>query len=57
MNRRSFAGTCVLWLTLLTRVVAAGTVPNPKVIGPVPPTAQPGDPSHGYPFFSVAEDL
>ena len=32
-------------------------VPNPTVIGPIPATAPPGDPSHGYPFFSTTVDL
>ena len=57
MNQRSIAGLCLLWLTLLTRLVGVGAVPNPKVIGPIPPKAPPGDPSHEYPFFSRAEDL
>ena len=30
---------------------AAAVVPNPTVIGPIPATAPPGDPSHAYPFF------
>ena len=33
------------------------TVPNPTVIGPIPATAAPGDPSHAYPFFSTTVDL
>ena len=32
-------------------------VPNPTVIGPIPATAPPGDPSHNYPFFSTTVDL
>jgi len=32
-------------------------VPNPTVIGPIAATAVPGDPSHGYPFFSTTVDL
>jgi hypothetical protein len=32
-------------------------VPNPTVIGPIPATAAPGDPSHNYPFFSTTVDL
>ena len=31
--------------------------PNPTVIGPIPATAVPGDPSHNYPFFSTTVDL
>jgi hypothetical protein len=33
------------------------TVPNPTVIGPIPVTAPPGDPSHAYPFYSTMVDL
>ena len=32
-------------------------VPNPTVIGPIPATAPPGDPSHAYPFYSTTVDL
>src|SRR5215475_9237259 len=35
----------------------AGAVPNPTVTGPIPANAQPGDPSHDYPFFSYAPQL
>jgi Alpha/beta hydrolase domain len=35
----------------------ATLVPNPVVIGPIPATASPGDPSHDYPFFSTTIDL
>jgi alpha/beta hydrolase family protein len=42
-------------------VVAVGAqtmpVPNPTVIGPIPATAAPGDPSHKYPFFATVQDL
>ncbi len=42
-------------------VVAAGAqtvpVPNPTVIGPIPATAPPGDPSHNYPFYATVQDL
>lgn len=31
--------------------------PSPTVIGPIPATAPPGDPSHDYPFFSSTRDL
>jgi len=37
--------------------LSAQSVPNPSVIGPVPATATPGDPSHNYPFFSTNIDL
>lgn len=33
------------------------SVPVPKVTGPVPATAAPGDPSHNYPFFSTKQWL
>jgi hypothetical protein len=33
------------------------TVPSPVVTGPIPATARPGDPSHGYPFFATDQDL
>ncbi len=32
-------------------------IPNPVVIGPIPATVPPGDPSHNYPFFSTTADL
>jgi hypothetical protein len=32
-------------------------VANPIVVGPIPATAPPGDPSHDYPFFSTTADL
>jgi hypothetical protein len=32
-------------------------VPNPKVIGPIPAAAPPGDPSHNYPFFATNVNL
>ncbi|MBZ5623846.1 MAG: hypothetical protein LAQ69_34855 [Acidobacteriia bacterium] len=57
MNRRLCAAICLIALAVLTRVAGAGSVPNPKVIGPVPPNGQPGDSSHDYPFFSTALDL
>ncbi|TCO50375.1 hypothetical protein EV646_102449 [Kribbella antiqua] len=31
--------------------------PPPTVIGPIPVTSSPGDPSHGYPFMSTDRDL
>ena len=27
------------------------------MIGPIPATARPGDPSHNYPFFATDQDL
>ena len=35
----------------------AAPVPNPSVIGPIAPTAEPGDASHGYPFLATEVDL
>lgn len=35
----------------------ASLVPSPASVRSVPPTAAPGDPSHGYSFFSSAVDL
>lgn len=32
-------------------------VPVPTVHGPIPSTAQPGDPSHDYPFYATTWDL
>ena len=57
MNCRLCTGTCLLLLGELTRAAGAGSVPNPKVIGPIPATAKPGDPSRDYPFFSTTADL
>src|SRR4029450_10479865 len=50
----------VLVLTLvgwLWAAPGAHAVTNPTVTGPIPATAQPGDPSHDYPFFSFAPQL
>ncbi len=44
-------------LLSLATLASAGSVPNPNVIGPIPANAQPGDPSHNYPFFSTTVDL
>src|SRR5215468_6425998 len=41
----------------LSMVTPVGAVPNPTVTGPIPASAQPGDPSHDYPFFSFAPQL
>jgi hypothetical protein len=35
----------------------AAPVPNPSVVGPIAPTAQPGDASHGYPFLATEVEL
>src|SRR5688572_4635208 len=34
-------------------MVWAADLPTPKITGPIPATATPGDPSHNYPFFST----
>jgi Alpha/beta hydrolase domain len=47
----------VVTLGALGQTAAAAAVPNPTVIGPIPATAPPGDPSHNYPFFSTTVDL
>jgi hypothetical protein len=36
---------------------AVSAAANPIVIGPIPATAAPGDPSHDHPFFSTTVDL
>jgi hypothetical protein len=41
----------------IARPAAIVAVPNPIVIGPIPSTAAPGDPSHDYPFLSTPVDL
>lgn len=53
-------GLMVSALILLGAVAATAqmvTVPSPTVIGPIPATAVPGDPSHNYPFLSTPVDL
>ncbi len=47
----------VLALSATLPAQSAVSVPNPTVIGPIPATVPPGDPSHGYPFFSTNLDL
>lgn len=46
-------GFLLMWVVAL----AAQSVPNPTVTGPIPATAVPGDSSHDYPFFSTNVDL
>ena len=36
---------------------AGAAVPDPEVVGPIPATVPPGDPSHGYPFFASDDGL
>jgi hypothetical protein len=40
-----------------SEAVAAASVPNPTVIGPIASTSALGDPSHGYPFLATEIDL
>jgi hypothetical protein len=54
MNRQVCLG---IWILSLAALVRAASVPNPKVIGPIPANAEPGHPSHDYPFFSTTADL
>lgn len=61
-NARALRMACmavlgVFSLAALGQPAGAATVPNPKVIGPIRATANPGDPSHDYPFFSRMVDL
>ena len=45
-------------LIALMRVHGSGALgPAPKVTGPIPAAAAPGDPSHNYPFFSTRQWL
>ncbi len=37
--------------------LSAQLVPNPSVTGPILETTVPGDPAHGYPFFSTTVDM
>ena len=57
MSSRLRAAICLVSLAALTGAAGAASVPNPKVIGPIPAAAKPGDPSHDYPFFSTTADL
>ena len=51
----AFVFSCLIFFALLTAANAA--IPNPTVIGPIPATAKPGDPSHNYPFFATDMDI
>jgi hypothetical protein len=42
---------------LMASAAVFAQVPNPTVAGPIAATAQPGDPSRNYPFFSSYIDL
>ncbi|HEY8340494.1 MAG TPA: alpha/beta hydrolase domain-containing protein [Egibacteraceae bacterium] len=56
-------GRVLLCLALLAALLvvpaaaASADVPDPTVVGPVPATAPPGDPSRDYPFFATVHDL
>lgn len=60
-SNRKLMSAVTTGVALLGLLVGAGranaAVPNPTVIGPVPATVPPGDPSHNYPFFSTIVDL
>jgi hypothetical protein len=56
----------ILFLGLASFIACGGSdapapqnssVPNPTVTGPIQANAQPGDPSHGYPFSTSGVDL
>ncbi|HEY1274543.1 MAG TPA: alpha/beta hydrolase domain-containing protein [Thermoleophilaceae bacterium] len=51
------AAGCALAVSAALAAPAAGSVPTPSVEGPIPSTAQPGDPSHDYVFYSTPLDL
>jgi hypothetical protein len=59
-RRTPALAACLLSCALLLAgraTVAVAEVPNPTVTGPIPATAEPGDPSHNYPFFATNHDL
>src|SRR6185436_3975417 len=47
------AATIFVWFT----VCLSAALATPKVTGPIPATAKPGDPSHNYPFGATHADL
>ena len=51
----AFVFSCLIFFALLTAAHAA--IPNPTVIGPIPATAKPGDPSHNYIFIATNLDI
>lgn len=57
MNVRMISGIAALATAALSAHSARAAVPIPTVIGPIPATANAGDPSHNYPFFSTMADL
>ncbi|MFN0169556.1 MAG: alpha/beta hydrolase domain-containing protein [Bryobacteraceae bacterium] len=44
-------------VTVAIAPASASVVPNPAAVRSIAPTAAPGDPSHGYPFFATPVDL
>src|SRR3974390_3495477 len=56
MRKINIVGVAWMLAFVFANTGLAG-VPNPTVIGPIAATAVPGDPSHGYPFFSTTVDL
>ena len=57
LKRLGLSAFTLVWLAAFAVTPGAATVPNPTVIGPIPATAVPGDPSHNYPFFATTVDL
>ncbi len=51
------AAVAIICVVAVGAQVAPMAVPNPTVIGPKAATAEPGDPSHDYPFFATVQDL
>src|SRR5262245_35339386 len=47
----------IAFLVLVLSIAESASVPVPKVTGPIPVTARPGDPSHNYPFGATQADL
>ena len=56
MRKINIVGVALVLAFVYANTSLAG-VPNPTVVGPIPATAAPGDPSHNYPFFSTTVDL
>src|ERR1700722_18535814 len=53
----SFRGASVAVLSLVMAGSAIADTAAPSVTGPIAATAQPGSPSHDYPFFASNKDL
>ena len=52
-TQRLLSVAAMAFIAGLLVVPTALAVNNPTVVGPIPPTAPPGGPSHGYPFFAT----